>query len=99
MWSPAGMPPICLFSDLNHPPRRDFIKHLPYSPGDSQRLGGRVQAYSFWTNPDASKPPIQIETTIANFGDSEIKELLVQLSIDGQNKEQKLAIVPPKRTW
>jgi hypothetical protein len=57
---PAGMPPICLFSDLNHPLRRDFIKHLPYSSGDSQRLGGRVQAYSFWTSPDPSKPPIQV---------------------------------------
>src|SRR5258706_278547 len=40
--------------------------------------------------------PIQIEATLANFGDSEIKDLLVQLSIDGQNKEKKLATVPPK---
>jgi hypothetical protein len=56
---PKGIPPICLFSDLNHPPCRDFIKHLPYSPGDSQRLGGRVQGYSFWTNPAPDKPPIQ----------------------------------------
>jgi hypothetical protein len=43
---PKGMPPICMFSDLNHPPRRDFIKHLPYSSGDSARLGGRVRAVS-----------------------------------------------------
>jgi len=57
---PKGMPPICLFSDLNHPPRRDFIKHLPYSLGDSQRLDGRVQGYSFWTNPEPDKPPIQV---------------------------------------
>jgi hypothetical protein len=57
---PEGMPPICLFSDLNYPPARDFIKHLPYSKGDSERLGGRVQAYSFWTNPDPKKPPIQV---------------------------------------
>lgn len=57
---PKGMPPICLFSPLNHPPRRDFIKHLPYSSGDSQKLGGRIQGYSFWTNPDRSKPPIQV---------------------------------------
>ena len=57
---PAGMPPVCLFSDLNHPPRRDFIKHLPYSAGDSDRLGGQVQGYSFWTNPDPSRPPIQV---------------------------------------
>lgn len=57
---PKGMTPICMFSDLNHPPRRDFIKHLPYSIGDSQRLGGRVQGYSFWTNPDPTKQPIQV---------------------------------------
>ena len=43
---PKGMPPICLFSELNHPPSRDFIKHLPYSLSDSQRLGGKVQGYS-----------------------------------------------------
>ncbi|HWH76132.1 MAG TPA: hypothetical protein VNT76_02130, partial [Candidatus Binatus sp.] len=40
--------------------------------------------------------PLQIDATVANFGDNEIKDLLVQLSIDGQNKEQKLATVPPK---
>jgi uncharacterized membrane protein YobD (UPF0266 family) len=40
--------------------------------------------------------PIHIEATVANFGDSEIKDMLVQLSIDGENKEQKLAAVPPK---
>ena len=57
---PKGMPPICLFSDLNWSPRRDFIKHLPYSKGDSERLGGRVQAYSFWTNSEAGKPPMQV---------------------------------------
>jgi hypothetical protein len=56
---PKGMLPICLFSNLNHPPRRDFIKHLPYSRGDSERLGGRVQGYSFWTSPDDRKLPIQ----------------------------------------
>lgn len=43
---PKDMPPICRFSDKNHPPRRDFIKHLPYSKADSARLDNRVQAYS-----------------------------------------------------
>jgi hypothetical protein len=56
---PKGMPPICMFSDLNHAPHRDFIKHLPYSKGDSERLGGRIQGYSFWTSPEQGKPPIQ----------------------------------------
>ena len=40
--------------------------------------------------------PIQIDATVANFGDGEIKELLAQLSVDGQNREQKLATVPPR---
>ncbi len=46
---PEGMPPVCLFSTLNHPPTRDFIKHLPYSKSDSQQLDNRIQGYSFWT--------------------------------------------------
>lgn len=45
---PAGMPPCCLFSPINHPPRRDFIKHLPYAKGDSAQLGYRIQGYSIW---------------------------------------------------
>jgi hypothetical protein len=56
---PEEMPPVCLFSDLNHPPRRDFIKHLPYSRADSDRLGGRVQGFSFWASPNPQEPPIQ----------------------------------------
>ena len=40
--------------------------------------------------------PLNLETTVANFGDSEIKDLLVQLSIDGQTKEQKLTAIPAK---
>lgn len=38
--------------------------------------------------------PLHLETTIANFSDQEIRDLLVQLSIDGQNKEQKLTSIP-----
>ena len=53
---PAGMPPVCLFSNYNHPPRRDFVSHLPYSTGDSQRLGTRAQAYSFWVRANDGRP-------------------------------------------
>jgi hypothetical protein len=56
---PNGMPPACLFSSLNHPPRPDFISHLPYSSGDSGRLANRVRAYSFWID-GGSGQPIQI---------------------------------------
>lgn len=56
---PKGMPPVCLFSPKNHPPRTDFIKHLPYSSGDSARLKMRVQGYSFWVSA-ANGKPIQV---------------------------------------
>jgi hypothetical protein len=56
---PKGMPPVCLFSPLNHPPRPDFISHLPYSADDSARLHNRVQGYSFWVD-HASGKPIQV---------------------------------------
>ncbi len=51
------------------------------------RLGGQAVGVNL---------PLQIEATLSNFGDKEIKDVLVQLSIDGQNKEQKLATMPPK---
>jgi hypothetical protein len=44
------MPPVCLFSPRNHPPERDFIKHLPYAVGDSGQLNFAVQGYSFWVS-------------------------------------------------
>ena len=40
--------------------------------------------------------PLQIDATLSNFTDQEIKDVLVQLNIDGQSKEQKLAGVPPR---
>ncbi|MCA9705361.1 MAG: hypothetical protein KDK70_05910 [Myxococcales bacterium] len=48
---PAGMPPCCLFSPYNHPPRTNFIEHLPYSPEDSGHLGGALQAYRYVAQP------------------------------------------------
>ena len=53
---PSWMPEVCLFSKFNHPPRRDFIKHLPYSSGDSERIGAGGQGYSFWVDADNGKP-------------------------------------------
>jgi hypothetical protein len=43
---PAGTPACCQFSLHNHPPRRDFIKHLPYNAQQSTHVGGTLQAYS-----------------------------------------------------
>jgi len=65
-----GMPPVCLFSDVNHPPRRDFITHLPYSKGDSDRLGGRVQGYSFWIGADGK--PVQTGVSPDRTADQDV---------------------------
>lgn len=48
---PAGTPECCQFSLHNHPPRRDFIKHLPYNAKQSTHLDGSVQAYSRLVGP------------------------------------------------
>ncbi|HEX9264017.1 MAG TPA: BatA domain-containing protein [Candidatus Binatia bacterium] len=40
--------------------------------------------------------PLQIDVTVTNFGENEIKDVLAQLSIDGQNRGQKLVTVPAK---
>ncbi len=53
---PQGMPPVCLFSNFNHPPKRDFIKHLPYSKEDSAQIGAGGQGYSFWISASDGKP-------------------------------------------
>jgi hypothetical protein len=47
---PSWMEEVCLFSPHNHPPERDFIKHLPYAVGDSRQLNFAVQGYSFWVS-------------------------------------------------
>lgn len=56
---PADMPPVCVFSKFNHPPRRDFIKHLPYSQADSAQIGAGGQGYSFWVS-SADGKPVQV---------------------------------------
>lgn len=52
---PEGMPPCCRFSNVNHPPRRDFIKHLPWDAERSAQLP-QIQAYSITTpGPDGTQ--------------------------------------------
>ena len=57
-------------------------------------LNGAVKTIRLASQGVGVNLPTRIEATVANFGDSEIKDLLVQLNIDGQNREQKLATVP-----
>jgi hypothetical protein len=61
-----------------------------------QPLNGSIKEIRLASQGIGVNLPVQIEAAVANFSDSEIKDLLVQLSIDGQNKEQKLVTVPPK---
>lgn len=48
---PPGTPQCCKFSPMNHPPRQDFIKHLPYSPDLSQHVDNSLQAYALVVPP------------------------------------------------
>jgi hypothetical protein len=48
---PASKPSCCQFSLDNHPPRRDFIEHLPYSPERSEHLSSSLQAYATVVDP------------------------------------------------
>lgn len=49
--APDAAASCCQFSLDNHPPRRDFIEHLPFDPERSRHLGGAIQAYSFVADP------------------------------------------------
>ena len=40
--------------------------------------------------------PLRFEAVLANFGAAEVKEVLVQLGIDGRAKEQKLTVIPAR---
>ncbi len=44
---PPETPQCCQFSLKNHPPRVDFIKHLPYNAAESRHVGDSLQAYSY----------------------------------------------------
>jgi len=61
-----------------------------------QPLNGSIKEIRLGSQAVGVNLPLQIEATLSNFGDKEINDVLVQLSIDGQNKEQKLATVRPK---
>lgn len=44
----------------------------------------------------AAGMPAHLEASLVNFGDREIKDLPVQLSLDGESREQRLVSLPPK---
>jgi aerotolerance regulator-like protein/VWA domain-containing protein len=61
-----------------------------------QPLNGSIKDVRLGSQGVGVNIPLQIDATLANFGEQEIKDVLVQLSIDGQNKEQKLATIQPR---
>jgi len=63
---------------------------------DQQPLNGAIKEIRLAAPGVGVNLPLHLEASVANFGDQEIKDLLVQLSIDGENKEQKLISVPPR---
>jgi hypothetical protein len=63
-------------------------KEQPLNAGIKEiRLGGQGVGVNL---------PLNIEATVSNFSAREVKDVLVQLSIGGRNKEQKLITLPPK---
>ncbi|WP_225892313.1 hypothetical protein [Nostoc sphaeroides] len=48
---PKNTPKCCQFSLKNHPPRQDFLKHLPYNKQESAHLNNSLLAYSLTVYP------------------------------------------------
>lgn len=48
---PPNTPKCCQFSLKNHPPRQDFLKHLPYKKEESAHLKNSLLAYSLTVDP------------------------------------------------
>ena len=61
-----------------------------------QTLNGSIKEVRLVSQGVGVNLPLRFEATVANFGAAEIKDALVQLSIDGQNKEQKLTAIPAR---
>lgn len=78
-------------------------QHDPLIPLKIVKIGGKGEAFNATIKEVKMRGqgvgvglPIHLEAWIVNFSDKEIKDLLVQLNIDGQNREQKLISLPPK---
>jgi hypothetical protein len=105
---PAGQKEIRLITDMGLTGWDQFsISSLKqYDPSipfktirmghDQQTLNGTIKEIRLADPGVGVNLPLHIEATVANFGEQEIKDLLVQLSIDGENKEQKLISIGPR---
>ena len=108
MGEPAGQKEIRLISDLGLTGWDNFsmssLKQVdPAIPFKAIRVGRKQKPLNVAVKEIRAAGqgigvdlPLHLEAVVANFSDQEIKDLLVQLSIDGQNKDQKLTSVPPR---
>lgn len=106
--APAGQKQILLITDmaltgwdhfsissLNHYDPSVPLKVIRIGRKE-QPLNGTIKELRLGGHGVGVDLPIYLEAVIANFGEVEIQDLLVHLSIDGQAKEQKVVSVPPK---
>jgi hypothetical protein len=106
--APAGEKEIRLITDMGLTGWDQFsiasLKQVdPSIPLKAIRVGGKTRAANATVKEVkvggqgvGVNLPLQIEAVLANFGAAEIKDVLVQLSIDGETREQKLATLPPR---
>ncbi|MGY2375556.1 hypothetical protein ACW9IB_13730 [Pseudomonas sp. SDO524_S393] len=107
---PKDMPACCMFSPMNHPPRQDFIQHLPYSATRSQNLGASVQAYALDLDSPAGpilfgyafnkkatgQPPYRLPQSFFFSGDTSV----ANAPIVSQNYTNfRIARPDPAKTW
>ena len=105
---PAAQREIWLLTDMALTGWENFTiaalgQHDPLIPLKILRIGGKEEPLNAALKEVKMRGhgvgvglPIHLEASVVNFGDREIKDLLVQLYIDERNREQKLISVPPK---
>jgi hypothetical protein len=106
--APAGQKEIRLITDMaltgwdqfSTAALKQYDPSIPlktiHVSGKNKPLNGTVKEVKVGGQGVGVNLPLQIEAVLANFGAAEIKDVLVQLSIDGETREQKLATIPPR---
>jgi hypothetical protein len=104
---PAGQKEIWLFTDLNltgweHFRLSQLERYDPLVPlkivrvGEDSRLpNAAIKELNVEGQGIGVGLPVQLSAHIVNFGDEEIKDVAVVLSLDGKEREQKVVALPP----
>jgi hypothetical protein len=105
---PAGQKEIRLITDMgltgwdgfSISALKQFDPSIPLKAirigSNQQPLNGTIKEIRLGGQGVGVDVPLTLEASVANFGQREIKDVLVQLSLDGITKEQKLISVPPR---